>query len=52
MNGNPSPTINPRRPGNSLHYSRPPKLFWANVGLRPVAQANAYSCGRVGDNEE
>src|SRR5258706_16479961 len=23
----------------------PPKLFWANVGPRPVARANVYSCG-------
>jgi hypothetical protein len=27
MNGNPSPTINPRRPGNSLHYSRRQNYF-------------------------
>jgi hypothetical protein len=27
MNGNPSPTINPRRLGNSLHYSRPEIYF-------------------------
>jgi hypothetical protein len=30
----------------------PPKLFWSNIGRRPVARANVIRAARVGKNEE
>jgi hypothetical protein len=52
MNGNPSPTINPRRPGNSLHYSRPQNYFGRTSDYGLSRTQNAYLCSRVGNNEE
>jgi hypothetical protein len=52
MNGNPSPTTNPRRPDDSLHYSRPQNYFGRTPGRHLSRTQNAYLCSRVGNNEE